>query len=73
MAIEIPASDLSRAKTKEREQDWPDDLRIVASWGRKTRTVIITADEFFGRGAHGAPMSADQLFHHINRLRTMKP
>lgn len=73
MAIEMPPSDLSRAKTNEREQDWPDDLRIVAKWGQKTRTVVLTADEFFGRGIHGAPMTADSLFHRINTLRKSKP
>jgi hypothetical protein len=48
---------------------------FVAYWGEgckgKRRSLTIKADEFFGRAAYGAPMTADQLYMMINKLRRM--
>jgi len=67
---DMPVSDLSRVKSHEQPQDWPMEIRVVAKWGlNKSTSFIITADEYFGRGAHGAPMNGDQLMQRIEVLR----
>lgn len=64
--------ELTRATTHEANEDWPHTLEIVAYFGegrRKRRAVAIPADQFFGRGSYGAPMSGDQIVNMINKLR----
>lgn len=78
MALQMPDSDLSRATSHEREQDWPDEMRVVAQWTlpggkRKSKHFIISRDEFFGLRQFGAPISGDQLLHRIDNLRRTKP
>ena len=72
MAIHIPAGDLSRTITHEANDDWPTMIEVVAYWGEgrtKRRSIEIPADQFFGRGSYGAPLSGDQLIGMVNRLR----
>jgi len=67
--------DLSRAVTHDPDEEWPVLLEIVAYFGegrRRRRSVEINADQFFGRNGYGAPMSAEQLFRMIDRLRRSK-
>jgi hypothetical protein len=76
MPAHPPVGDLARAFCHEANDDWPaGGLEIVAypdAARRKSRRIRITADQFFGRGGHGAPMGADQLFQMIERLRKAK-
>jgi hypothetical protein len=74
MPAHIPQGDLSRAKTHEPEDEYPTMIEIVAWWGHggrkgKRRSLEVPADQFFGRGAFGAPLSGDQLVGMINQLR----
>jgi hypothetical protein len=69
-----PEGALATAKTHETNDDWPTLIEIVAYFGPegrkgKRRSVEIGADEFFGRGAHGAPMPGSRLIAIIERLR----
>ena len=78
MAIELPVSDLSRAKVSDPSKVWPDELRIVAQWTlpngkRKSTAVILSKEEYFGIGRHGAPMNGDQLMQKIEALRKGGP
>ncbi len=71
------AGDLARVKTVEADESWPSLIEIVAYWGppeaprRKHRRIEIPADQFFGSGAFGAPMSGEQLIGMVNRLRRL--
>jgi len=70
--IHIPQSDLSRSITHEADDTWPTMIEIVAYWGegrKKRKSVEIPADEFFGRGSYGAPLSGAQLIAMVDRLR----
>ena len=69
MPVEMPVPELSRAIRHEREQEWPDALEIKATFGKKTKALIITKDQFFGTGNYGAPISGDWLISAIDRLR----
>lgn len=76
MTINLPQGDLSRATSHDPEDEWPTTIEVVAYWapppGKKkgrVKTITISADQFFGRGAYGAPMSGDQLIHAIERMR----
>ena len=69
------SGDLARCVTHELDDQWPTMIEIVAYWqappgkrGRR-RVVTISADEFFGRNGHGAPMSGDSLLRKIDDLR----
>ena len=70
-----PSGDLSRCITHEANDDWPVSLEIVAYWRAdrrgKRRSIVISADEFFGRNGHGAPMSGEALVNKVNQLRRM--
>jgi hypothetical protein len=73
-----PQGDLARVIVHERPEDWPSLIEIVAYWGNKgrkgrRRSIEIPADQFFGRGFSGAPMSGDQLIGIVERLRRMGP
>ncbi len=66
------AGDLARVTTHEMDDSWPTSIEIVAYFGegkRKRKSIEISADEFFGLGGYGAPMSGDQVIGLINRLR----
>lgn len=68
----LPAGDLARTINHEANDSWPHTLEIVAYFGegrRKRKSVTISADEFFGRNGHNAPMTGDQLVMIINKLR----
>jgi hypothetical protein len=71
--IAMPQGDLARVKTQESDESWPTMIEVVAYWGEgrkgKRRSIEIPADQFFGRGGHGAPMSGDQLIAMVERLR----
>lgn len=71
-----PAGDLARAKSHDPNDEWPTTIEIVAYWGPdrrgKSRRVEISADQFFGRGQFGAPMSGEQLIGMVDRLRRQK-
>jgi hypothetical protein len=76
MTARIPSGDLVRCVTHEPNESWPTMIEIVAYWGEghkgKRRSVEIPADQFFGRGGFGAPMSGEQLIGMVNRLRLQK-
>lgn len=66
--------DLARAKTHEADHSYPTKIEIVAWYGQegrkaKRKSIEIPADQFFGRGAYGAPLSGDQLIGMIQQLR----
>lgn len=68
------AGDLTRCVTHEPSTEWPSLIEVVAYFGKngrrgKRRSISIPADQFFGRGAYGAPMAGDQLIGMIDRLR----
>ena len=75
MPAEISPSDLSRAKTIEPNSDYPDVLEIRLVWNKnglaRKRVIRISAEQFFGRGSYGAPMPADAIVQHIERLRKL--
>lgn len=66
--------DLARVVSIESEDEWPTLIEIVAYFGPegrkgKSRRIEITADQFFGTGRYGAPLSGDQLVGMIHQLR----
>lgn len=68
---------LATAITHEANDDWPTKIEIVAYFGAegrkgKRRSIEIPADQFFGRGTYGAPMSGDRLISMVERLRRGK-
>ncbi len=67
--MKLPVSDLSRAKTSEPRNDWPDEVRIVVRRGQKSKSHVITADEYFGTGKFHAPMNGDSIIRIIDTLR----
>lgn len=72
----LPAGDLARVKTTEINDDWPTMIEIVAYFGKegrkgKRRSIMISADEFFGRHGYGAPLTGDQIIRKIDQLRRM--
>lgn len=77
--IQIPQGDLARVKSQEPNADWPTMIEVVAYWSHdgsrkgRRRSFEIDADQFFGRGAHGAPMSGEQLIAAVERLRRQGP
>ncbi len=73
MPIDMPSSDLSRARSIEPANDYPARLIIVAHWGKDSRHVEITKHEFFGTGSFGAPINGDQIFGKIKQLIKNKP
>lgn len=71
--LAIPTGDLARAKSHDPNDDWPTIIEVVAYWGKDRRgirrSIEIPADQFFGRGQFGAPMSGEQLIGIVDRLR----
>jgi hypothetical protein len=73
----MPEGSLSTAKCHESNDDWPTLIEIVAYFGEggrkgKRRSIEISADEFFGRGQYGAPLSGSRLIGMVERLRREK-
>jgi hypothetical protein len=75
MSTNAHAGDLSRVKTHDPSSDWPARIEIAAYWfkghGKRPlrRSIQIDADQFFGHGAFGAPMSGEQLIGIVEKLR----
>lgn len=70
--LQFPSGDLARAKSHDPNDDWPTMIEVVAYWGegrKKRRSIEIPADQFFGRGQFGAPMSGEQLIGMVDKLR----
>jgi len=71
--MDIPQGDLARAVNHEMNTDWPFSVEIVVYHGSsrkgKSRRVVITSDQFFGRGSYNAPMTGDQIIGIIDRMR----
>lgn len=75
-----PAGDLARVKSHEANSEWPSMVEVVCYWGPpeaprkgRRRSVEIPADQFFGWGTFGAPMSGDTLIAMVNNLRRQGP
>jgi hypothetical protein len=68
--------ELSRSVCHEANDDYPSLIEIVAYFGvgrkGKRRSIEISADEFFGRGAYGAPVTGDRLIGMVEKLRKGK-
>lgn len=77
MAIDLPKSDLSRSIQHDADQSWPHEVKISVRWLVNDRIVvrseIITADQFFGLGSHGAPLEGAALVGMIERMRRAGP
>lgn len=77
MTTHIPAGDLARAVTHDPNDEWPTMIEVVAYWGEgrrgRRRSVQISADEFFGRGGFGAPITGDRLIGMVEKLRRDGP
>ena len=73
MAIESTPSDLSRATSHDPDEGFPDSVQLRVVWNRANgpleRVMHISADQFFGRGAFGAPMSGDWMISAVERMR----
>lgn len=77
MTLRLPEGDLARAPVNDPEDSWPTLIEIVAYFGKegrkgKRKSIEIPADQFFGRGKYGAPISGDQLVGMIHRLRRQR-
>jgi hypothetical protein len=72
-----PQGDLDRAPCIEPDTGFPDYVEIRLVWASNrdssatARSYLVKADEFFGWGGHGAPMSGDLIIRHIDRLRRL--
>lgn len=77
MPIHLPQGDLARTVSHDPDESWPTMIEIVAYWGEgrkgRRRSIEIPADQFFGHGMYGAPMSGEQLIAAVERLRKMGP
>jgi len=74
MPIDLPQGDLARAVSHDPDHDFPDVVELRVIWNTRggesrERTIQISADQFFGRGGFGAPMSGDYVVQTIERLR----
>lgn len=70
----ITLSDLDRAMQHEADEVWPAEVKISVKWNGPNgsmlvRSETISADQFFGRGAHGAPLSGEHVIGMIERMR----
>lgn len=77
MPIDSPVSDLSRSIQHEPDTTWPTTVKIQLYWwvdGRpRIRTILIEADQFFGRGQYGAPIDGSALIGQIENMRREGP
>lgn len=76
--IDRPKSDTERASHLEPDQTWPHEVRIALVWKSPTGVLVersfeITADQFFGHGAFGAPLPPDFIGLQIERMRREGP
>lgn len=73
MPAEIPQGELSRTRSHDPDQSYPDVVEIRLVWKVRGKEQIrahqIGADEFFGRGQFGAPIPAEALVQAIERMR----
>ncbi len=68
------SGDLANVVSQEADEEWPTMIEVVAYFGKdgrkgKRRSIEIPADQFFGHGNYGAPLSGDQLIGMVQRLR----
>jgi len=77
MAIDEPVSDTGRAIHHDPDLTWPSSVVLQVTWHvngcNRTRTMVVGADEFFGRGQYGAPMNGEALIQAIERMRREGP
>jgi len=78
MTVQQPQGDLARCVNHNPDDTWPTMIEIVAYWGKdgrkgRRRSVEIPADQFFGRGGFGAPMTGDQLIGMVDQVRRQGP
>jgi len=77
MAIDEPVSDTSRAIQHDPDQTWPASVVLQVTWivdgHYRTRTGIISSEQFYGRGVYGAPISGDALIMMIEHMRRAGP
>jgi hypothetical protein len=78
MAYTPPVSDLARSHQHEQDRAWPESIKLQIKWiDRAGRPIVrsheIHADEFFGTGHFGAPLSGDQIISYIERMRKAGP
>lgn len=80
MTVYIPEGELARATCHEPSSEWPTMIEVVAYWGTQDqprkgprRSILIPADEFFGRGSYGAPITGDRMVGMIDQLRRSGP
>ena len=76
-AENLPSGDLARTKNHEANDEWPAYIEIVAHFNhpdiaKRRKSVTISADHFFGRNGHNAPLSGDQILLIMDRLRRSK-
>lgn len=73
----MTVSDTSRAIQHDPDHTWPRSVTITVSWeidGHLYRTQMpISGDQFFGRGAYGAPIEGAALIGMIERIRRAGP
>ena len=79
MSVPQNQGDLSRTQSQESDQSWPTMIEVVAYWSKsgnrkgRRRSIEIPADQFFGHGKFGAPLSGDALIAMVQRLRLQGP
>lgn len=78
MAIQNPISDLARSVQHNPDETWPESVQLAVRWVDKngkplTRIEDISADQFFGRGGFGAPLTGEHLIMAIERMRRAGP
>lgn len=75
--IDGPISDLSRAVQHEPDTTWLTSVKLELYWwvdGKlRVRTMLIEADQFFGRGQYGAPIDGSALIGMIENMRREGP
>jgi hypothetical protein len=77
LAIDNPISDTARAIQHDPDQTWPTSVTITLWWDvdgeMRQHSVGITAAQFFGRGAYGAPLPGDAVIGMIENMRRAGP
>lgn len=69
MAISAPVSDTDRAIQHDPDHSWPSSLGIHARWPNGMVSYIpISAEQFFGLGQFGAPLSGDAMIGMVNNM-----
>jgi hypothetical protein len=77
MPVDSPVSDLERSLQHEQDRSWPTSVKVQLMWlvdGRPSiRTLVISADQFFGTGNSGAPLEGMALIGMIENMRRSGP